>query len=1166
MALLQKIQEEKTKGGNMKTSNKNRKKQLLALCLSVLMTSSVTALAACSSNSSTSSSSSSSAPTAQEKDDTLIKNSNFENFAFHAGNSGTLNLIGTSVSSWSKSRGSSSTGSAPTSKAESGIISTKEEDWAQLTTSKEDVTSLSVDEVAKKWDSLTAKDKILYMEDWEDEHPDDKIEEELSFYQSYSIDSGDLPDCKNPFTHDDAEDSNVLMIHNDYPTLNEYNYVGTAQYYTSSSTVTLKPGTAAKLTLWVKTLDLKMASRDKEGTPAIDKGAYIQLTNTVGSKTMPVFQVKNINTQAEGVETNNGWKQYSFYFNSSSYADTSFTLTLGLGQGGSEDKLDHVNGYAFFDDIQCEVISRSAYDEYVATATEYDFGATEEDKTVSASKSDKTAFAFNLYGDFAPIKENEADEAPFLVDDKFSFTATTEKGKRNAIYTVATGKYANKDAIVYPQPGINTDKDIVDVMTVSEIAASQDKYLKQINADFFDGNKFVTADDSVLMMMSASGASFTADSKHTFKLGADEYKAISFFVKTSDLKGFTGASITLKDANNKTALSSIDTTAITLVDINDDEKDIYGGWQQCLFYVKNETDTEKEFTLSFNYGPTSVLDKTLGDYYAGFAAFTKFEERVMDESEFEVATSGTYASVVSLKGKTVDESEGIGFDAVAPVASSQTHNIENGFANPKNYKGVYSDSAYVTNGDDRTVNKNVNAGLLNKDYAENYAELLEKLGGNEATWESVFKDATQPLVIYNEGEQEKAYGFIAGSTTIAANSYATISLRVKTSDGASAYVYLMDTNDDKHQDKLSIGRQITYWYDDEGNVCSEDPSDKHNFNSKKHVAFKLQSNGLYKLDPKWEGYANVAEELKDAYFANLANYEVEKETNDLLVAKGGVSYNYTDNLNVYGNDGKAFYAYDKDSKTAYADTAKKVKVYDFAKADLAPRFDAVEDKEMMFEVFATGDDWATVTFYIHTGDTAKNYRLEVWNGSRYIDDKTVSPAGTYVAFDSNDPADVDATSFEKLVTERKADVEEDEYFEGVFSFYDSAKYLRYDEPADTNGVTNSYDDYLSSAYTASIAYLRYDESNVYEIFADYALSEVTVAADVVEDDSEEDDDHDDHDHGEEINPWLLASSIVIAVVLLLAMASIIVQKAVRSYRKKNGILPKVKTNKKNSDK
>ena len=100
----------------MKDSIKNRKNKFLALCLSAMMLSSVTALAACNDSSATDSSSSSSSSTSQEKDTGLIKNAGFETYD-------DKNAINTSATGWSRSVNSTTSGSALSSKAASGIKS-----------------------------------------------------------------------------------------------------------------------------------------------------------------------------------------------------------------------------------------------------------------------------------------------------------------------------------------------------------------------------------------------------------------------------------------------------------------------------------------------------------------------------------------------------------------------------------------------------------------------------------------------------------------------------------------------------------------------------------------------------------------------------------------------------------------------------------------------------------------------------------------------------------------------------------------------------------------------------------------------------------------------------------------------------------------------------------
>lgn len=1127
----------------MKTSIEKRKKQLLALCLAAMMATSAGALVACTDSSDSSSSSSSSSSTTEEVKDTgLIKNAGFETFNTNDG----LNLIGTSVTGWTRAVNSTTSGSALSSKSASGIIDVSAEKWADLTTNTvDDPTALTNEEAEAKWDTLTSKDKLEFYEAWEDreENDDLKISEELkSFYQSFNIDSEDLPTCKNPGTHyaegdENADDTKLLMIHNAYES-SSYKTLGTAQKYTSSSTVTVKAGTSAKFSVWVKTSDLKTSNTAGESQDAVGRGAYVSVTHTVGGKTMDAFQVKNINT--EGVTENNGWVQYSFYLRGTTYSDTTFTVVLGLGQGGGTDRMEYVNGYAFFDDIQCETIDNETFDNETSDADlTVGFAETSKEKTIDAAESEANKFALDFYGEFENFSFLDTIGTPKPTTEK-NTSGTTE-------YTAANGT----EYPVYPGLGFDTTNDSVGKINLASLQNNSNKYLAKIYEDYFAEDDFLKGTDA-LLLMSANGAAYTAKSSYNFSVNAGEYLALSFYVKTSEMNGFTGAGITLHDGNNKTSISSIDTTTIAGVEVGDNE-DIYDGWQQCLFFISNDTDDVETFSLSFTYGPTTVVGTTKSQYYAGFAAFAGFTMKNMDKSEFDSAASGTYAKLVSLQKDEIVAAGDSGFDTVAGVP---TDAIKNGYANAQNYKGVTSESAYVKVGsNDTAINTLATAGLLNKEYVqieneegkkvenEKYTAILNTLGGSD--WNSVFGNATQPLVIYNEKAQESAYGFIGTTTSIAASTYSTISLRVKTN--GKAYVYLVDTDDDSRQSLLSVGRQVSFWYDENGNVCDSDPTDEH-FNNKKHVAFKLQPNGLYKLNPEWR-YAAESGIDANAYYANLANYEKDSEGN-LIVAEGGVSYNYNSQWDNEGQDGIAFYA--KDGKY-YADRATQIEVNCLTSvAKLDARYEALETSEgLYFEIGNTNGKWATVTFYVHTGDTAKNYRLEVWSGSR--DGKTLNDAGTYAIFDAYKPSDVDETSFGELIADRQSSIDTNDslglYFENAFSFYDSAKYLRYNETIDENEVGNSYESYVSTDYTSGVAYLKYSESLTYEAYADYALSEVTVTADATDDDTTTDDTEDDHDHSD-TNIALLASSLVVAGVLIIVIAIIIIRKIVAWSRKK----------------
>ncbi len=1124
----------------MKHNNQSKRK-FLALFLSAMMICSAgAALASCAdTDDSSSSSSSSSSSTSTKVDNGVIKNAGFEMDDYQD-----LTPIITSVNSWTRSVNSATSGSALSSKTASGVVDTTK--WSDITKSNfadVDFKTWSEDKAKEEWKNMALKDKLAYYEAWKETNKDDdKGLDDLDFYESFNIDLEDVPDCANPKTHDwtdanaanDDFEANVLMIHNEYSN-STYDDIGTAQKFTSSTSVKVEANTSAKFSVWVKTTDLTSTTTGGEVQPAVDKGAYISITNSLGSTSLDPLVVKNINT--ENVTTNNGWVKYEFYLKGATYVDSTFTIVLGLGQSGGTDRSEYVNGYAFFDDIEYQTITDEEFGAEAnpnSTLT-VSYDTEKADKIVNAAESTSNAYAI----DFSSAATADAWKVSdnYVLDGAWDVAPTTET--RNGKTYTAVEHF-----------GISTTDDVKKVFAKkADMASENNQFLTSVYNNHFKDSTFIGDDDKVLMLLSVDGAAYTATSAATeITLEPETFAAISFFVKTSAMEGATGASATLIDGANKTSITDIDTTTVLTADANEDTND---GWVRCYFFVSNKTEEDQTFTIDFGFGPKTVLDTTKSSYATGFAAFTKFEYyKFTDKTAFDSALTGTHARIVTLTGASEETAMGDrGFDFAAVVPSNA---IETGFANPKNYKGVYSDSDHVNgggNGTNTTINQNANAGLLNKEHADTdeYKAILEKLGGTGATWDTVFSgDTTQPLVIYNETAQSLPYGFIGKSTSISSDSYTTVSLRVKVSNGATASIYLVDMDDETHESFLSVDRKRTYWYDDDGNVCAKDPASK-DF-TKKDVAFKLQPNGLYKVNDAWSGASGVD---ATAYYANLSAYEKDSE-NNLIVANGGVSYNYTDNWNNDGNDGIAFYY---KNSTYYADSDKKIAVKDLAAVSaLAPRFEAENGKALKVEVTGSAaiPVWQTVTFYIHTGDQAKNYRLEVWNGDR---ETKVNGAGSYVIFDAYSPDAVDE-KFSTLIDQRVEEIDADEttgsYVESVFSFYDSDKFLRYDKDADKNEVGNSYESYVSSAYTQGVAYLNYANAGEYEIYADYSYAETPVTPDVQDDDNDTEDN--EETAADPMNIWLLASSIAIAAVLVFAVISLIVRKLIVKKRRKSGAL------------
>ncbi|MBQ4268808.1 MAG: hypothetical protein IJB97_04065 [Clostridia bacterium] len=849
---------------------------------------------------------------------------------------------------------------------------------------------------------------------------------------------------------------------------------------------------------------------------------------------------------AEGV---NEWVEYNFYLQGSSYADSTFTMVLGLGLGGGTDIFEYVNGYAFFDDVTCEIMTADKLTVPADAVSAYLHSDADKKifKADETAMSGKTNFALDL-------QPNNAFGVPNLSKDDFSIGVTEEVKGGSTLVSANGDKLTGGDKEIYGELGFDTTKDVkglfANFAAIGTAAASNEYLTAVYNKNFKD--KTVFADKQTLLLMSADGAAYTAKLGRDFTVKANEKLAVSFFVKTSNVAGFTGAGVTLHDGENVTSFDSLDTSSVTAVKIGDNE-DVYDGWQQCFFFVENDTDADKTFTLSFNYGKTTVYGTTKADYYPGFAAFTNFQTLEMEDKEYECASTGTYAKTVSLKGNEKEETTGNQFDSVASTPSDE---IETTFADPKTYKGVVGGSAYITfAGTDTSVNSSNYAGLINKEYISAYetSDWATALAAKGETLTSLFGNSTQPLLIYNNVEQ--AYGFIGAKQTISADSYKAVSVRLKVSAGAKAYVYLADMDDHENKSILSIARQVSFWYDDDGNVCEEDPSENK---SKSNIAFKLQSNGLYKANPTWSKASSYT-----GFYANLSNYEKD-ENGNLIVADGGVSYNYNEKWENEGNDGIAFYH--KDGKY-YADKACTIEVHNLedmknTSGTSLARYNATTDAQngkLFYAIEGTSATpaWQTVTFYIHTGSEAKNFRLEVWSGSR--DNAVKSAAGSYVLFDVNNPGDLTADSFTNLVKEFEDDAAES--FKDTFSFYDSNKFLRYDETIDENEVGNSFKSYVSSAYSEGTAYLAYEANGAFQKFADYSLSEVSVAADVESDDTTTD--KEETTTVSQTNMFLLASSLAIAAVLVLAVISLIVRKVwvKRRGKKARTVKPEKKSDK-----
>ncbi len=889
---------------------------------------------------------------------------------------------------------------------------------------------------------------------------------------------------------------NVLMIHN-APT--DTNNNGIQQYYTSNS-ISLEAHTSAEISVWVKTSDLRFDKGYLATAEQEDKGAYIEVLQTVAGKTVDSFKIKDINTpnilaQAakDGVTTteSNGWVQYTVYVNACDFANTSIQLRLGLG---GETENEKVTGYAFFDDVQV-----TKYRDLKAAG--YDASKVENTTCTLTSEKDEKIFYTDVntkwgkdlhYGDFhylidlASEKGMKDNYAPIAFGSNVEVGLTTEKDSKGNEYAAATKiDSSNTNVTVtkkeqtadYKLPkdvkARPTDEDIIKVLGESENFGKYSKLLDNVTGDNA-APKLLEENGNTLLMFSAWGAPYTATLKDDtkFTVAKDKYMLVSFWVKTSDMDGNTAATAKIYELDkdglvdeNSVKTITIDTTD-KKTDFDKDNKDIYKGWVQCFFFVKNDLkdeDTAKKFQIDLSFGTTAITTAT--SFESGYAAFANLQVLEINEDIYNLASDGDTTKLFSFS-KDTEKDGGSPFDEVRG-----THDINKGIALPSSYEG-----ANGANIQGSAVDKKPIAGLINKDAfeGENSAmtdedktAILKGFLNTADKWEDAFGDSYQPLIIINNlreyAEHAKAdkdtyknywvkdgetyrkvaadeeyseketyyslskvsnYGFVGNDKTVSANGREVISVRVKVTGNAEAYIYLIDTEDTNKILNYSTP-SYNFWYDEEGNVLDEEfDEDWTKAKHREHVVYTLREDGLYE-DKEGNLYGNLynlVKSYKDSKYERVQYYYadgkpveggydyVEKHDGETFYkADGTIADHYlcsTDGTHVYEyKDGKYYYVEitKEDGKTTETtDFSNEIHNFDTDKAHLKYPV-SNESKELYAKV--TADDcngkWITVNFVIKAGSEAKNYRLELWSGERGV--TGVNEDGTYktgaVAFD-----------------------------------------------------------------------------------------------------------------------------------------------------------------------
>lgn len=931
----------------------------------------------------------------------------------------------------------------------------------------------------------------------------------------------------------------ILMLSN-YVDDSDY---GTASQYTSTS-ITLPAGTMARLSV-----DVFTALSDYKGD-----GANITITPTIASNAQKSIILNNIDT-TDSTNGTTSWKTYTLFLQASQYAETSFTLSLGLGRQTANSALNRAEGYAFFDNVTYQVdLAKKMKEDF---SSEINVSSTKplvttEDTIIDATANTSIVYNCDLVSDTATLNT--------------SATPEQTKGNKNNSKSTFSDYFG-----ITGKPTLTSVTDTITPMSTNATAISLDNTHNVTTAiNGFTGNTGIPT--TLNNFINLSGNSPTTDGK--FTLQANQKALVGMWVKstvstTINLVEENGTGSTNPNFPKSVASVTLQTDKIDEVSIIDDKNgrrnNIYGinystttttssdeKWQYVQFFVTNSNkDSEAKFSIELQVGLTEFTQNTyLGDFSRGTAVIASPNVKLnISDAEYNMHTTGDYCQEAELQG-TATSSGGFGraisrmavstaeastettnTPIVTQIAQNNTNNnssfTTNALATARatgvnpfipNYTGTAGNTGLVGGTATNTTAPNANTGLIDKNSTlDNAPQSLSNLISNWTSSNSPLLSSKSPLLIYGQN-----YGYFANtSTTLSTSAYFSVNVKLLLAQGATAYIYLIDMTNTEQENYAKNPLQTTlgynYKYDNNGNVVTSYD------NNTAHIVFYMQANGLWKTGSN-----------NGMYYANLLNYQqqtdkkhAEYKPENLVDASGNIIYYYQGeragmpqytrtNSNKDRDYVQDFTAAVKDGSISQDDLNRTI-------LRTKPNEQNNDQNQLVATVTGTAQtekSWTDVNFFIATGSTERKYRLEVFLGAR--NDSTTVDSQHWVIYETVKYDTLTEENYNKLLKEYQ-----DKYIESEtdttkkvelikninnredhftltdtnnnkinywhYSLYDSGYYAPYNAK-NTNLTGNPYSSYDPTQYSKQIAYLQFKDSTSITTIANFKTFENNVAS------------------------------------------------------------------------
>ncbi len=575
------------------------------------------------------------------------------------------------------------------------------------------------------------------------------------FYYGLTENAYDKDD-KDKQVNPNTAGTKILMIANK---TNE-DGVGTAQKFKASSNIVIPVEGYARVSIWVKTVNLKSAS-----LPEGEFGAYVRFTNKAGSKEFKDLCLENINT-------NGNWVKYELYVIGTDLSTTTLTMTVGLGDGNSTFTKNFVEGFAYFDNAQVETFTKSEFNALEKPANKEVINDKDKENIVDSSTltyvanpTEKTDYSKDL-----------ADKATFkkVIDYRYSFG--TEVAVTGA--TPVHPEYINDGGYDLTGAGANTMqaglKNEIDVTPISE-------QLANVESEIGNANPYVA-----YMNFAKPSVAYYISNEITLK--QKTYNYLTFYAKVNPENSATKAKVELYDVEADkyyTAFSDMDTSSV--------EEGNYGGWNFYKMMIYNPTDTDVKYKVKFTFGEDNL--KIIEDQWLlqkGYAILADLDTTEIEKDagkEIYSLISGGNNFKTSLYGKYTSYVEKEDEESTSNDSYPLYTDVQGNFDIA--YKPVSSVYGYSFMGDaQKSVTGIINSKYINDDGTYGVNKIA--ISGLD-TFKTLVNEGNtyaQAVVLDNVNAVNTSYR--SSKFTVTANTSKKISVKVKVTGDAIANVYLID--------------------------------------------------------------------------------------------------------------------------------------------------------------------------------------------------------------------------------------------------------------------------------------------------------------------------------------------------------------------------------------